>query len=183
MTSAGILDRGAWGGGLAYVGLQPPQMPPPIVLRAAIALPSGGASFSHVDDIQYPFNVGESVYVLDVEYLVHNFVNDEIVIANINKAGAWVYKDVKQDVLWLPVDAMAPFLRTLVSLFAIFFGNVRGTVHTCTCSDMQAYTHFRFGTDFRRSSNMPISNGGHPEENDSKLFPNCKTNTRSQKPI
>ena len=121
MTSAGILGRGAWGGGPAYVGLQPPQMPPPIVLRAAIALPSGGASFSHEDDIQYPLNVGESVYVLDVEYLVHDFVNDEIVIANINKAGAWVYKDVKQDVLWLPVDAMAPFLRTLVSLFAIFF--------------------------------------------------------------
>ena len=74
-----------------------------------------------MDDIQYPLNVGESVYVLDVEYLVHNFVNNDIVIANINKAGAWVYKDVKQDVLWLPVDAMAPFLRTLVSLFAIFF--------------------------------------------------------------
>ena len=117
MTAAGIFAREPWGGGPAYVGLHS-QMPPPIVVRAVIAFPSGDAAFSHVDDIAYPFRIGESVYVGNVEYLVHNFVEDRIVVSTINKMDVWVYKEVKQEDVWLPVDAMAPFLRTLVSLFA-----------------------------------------------------------------
>ena len=115
MTAAGIFARGPWGGGPAYVGLHSP-MPPPIVVRAVIAFPSGDAAFSHVDDIAYPFRIGESVYVGNVEYLVQNFVEDRIpkrhedriVVSTINKMDVWVYKEVKQEDVWLPVDAMAP---------------------------------------------------------------------------
>ena len=52
--------------------------------------------------------IGESVYVGNVEYLVHNFVEDRIVVSTINKMDVWVYNEVKQEDVWLPVDAMAP---------------------------------------------------------------------------
>ena len=48
------------------------------------------------------------MYVGNVEYLVHNFVEDRIVVSTINKMDVWVYKEVKQEDVWLPVDAMAP---------------------------------------------------------------------------
>ncbi len=89
-------------------------MPPPIVVRADITLPGGYTAFSNVHELKYPWHIGQYVYMGKEEYVVDNFNENKIVIATVDDAGTWLYQNVDEGVLWLPVHGMPSFLQTLV---------------------------------------------------------------------